>query len=484
MKKRIFSMVMVLTLGFTMLNPICAKAEGLNINEISSDVSVSDEETIEPESLSEINYNVIEHELSDAFYVDENSLVSVVSETDVLELDNTNPNNAYVISNDTIWNGNIENPNEYRWYAFQVSELSKATAFLQMSENLDADMYLFQLNEETMGLDIIGGSANDGVGNYEYFSDVLEEGIYFLAVNGYESVGTFSFMFFMSSQDAIYELNDSEQNATDFSFGSSMTGVIDTPLDYDFYKITLTQPAIIKYSMTSTDSYQFSYMGCDSSDGHLYSVPGNNNYIKALPGTYYFAVYSNDTSNYSATSTYTVSFSKIGNVSSDSSVYIKGICESAGIIFESNATGTVSYVNGNLININYSYVQNYSNSAGGQYYNITINPNAGEQVVYVEGYEPAAVYYHSSTKPAMHVSSRPALKLTYYCDNIFYRINCWGTGAYSMNTFRQDFNVVTVLVDPETGNLIDIVEFNYYYDFAPVGTNYITWTSPYTMTLY
>lgn len=483
MKKRLFSMVMVVALGFTMLNPISARAEGLQNDEVATD-ELTMEEAIATEIDSEVNCNVLEHETCGEFNISEDFFVSTANESNVSEIDNTNPNNAYVISNDTAWSGSIENANEYRWYAFQVSETSKATAFLQMSENLDADVFIFKLNEETMGLDIVGGSANDGVGNYEYFSNVLEEGIYFLAVNGYESVGTYSFMFYLSSLDVAYELNDNAQNATTINFGTSMTGVIDTPLDYDFYKITLSQPAIIKYGMTSSDGYQFSYMGCDSDTGHLYNIAGNNGYVKALAGTYYFAVYSDDSANYSATSTYTVTFSKIGNMSSDSTVYLKGICEAAGIVFESNSNGTVSYVNGNLVNIDYSYVQNLSNSAGGQYYNITINPNAGEQVVYVEGYEPAAVYFHSSTKPAMHVSSRPALKLTYYCDNVFYRVNCWGTGAYSMNTFRQDFNVVTVLVDPESGNLIDIVEFNYYYDFAPVGTNYITWTSPYTMTLY
>lgn len=53
-----------------------------------------------------------------------------------------------------------------------------------------------------------------------------------------------------------------------------------------------------------------------------------------------------------------------------------------------------------------------------------------------------------------------------------------------MNTFKEDFNIARVLIDPETGKLIDIVEFNYYYDFAPVGTNYITLTRPYSMTKY
>ena len=53
-----------------------------------------------------------------------------------------------------------------------------------------------------------------------------------------------------------------------------------------------------------------------------------------------------------------------------------------------------------------------------------------------------------------------------------------------MNNLWQDLNFVTVLIDPDTGKLIDIVEYNYYYDFAPVGSNSITFTRPYSMTFY
>lgn len=114
----------------------------------------------------------------------------------------------------------------------------------------------------------------------------------------------------------------------------------------------------------------------------------------------------------------------------------------------------------------------------------TIDANAGAYALLSGVYEPAAVHYYSSTKPAMQVSSRPALMLTFYDDSNFYRIHCTGSVAYSMNTLWEDLNLVTVLIDPDTGKLIDIVEFNYYYDFAPVGTNYITWTRSYTMTYY
>ena len=38
------------------------------------------------------------------------------------------------------------------------------------------------------------------------------------------------------------------------------------------------------------------------------------------------------------------------------------------------------------------------------------------------------------------------------------------------NNLWQDFKAVTVIIDPSTGKLIDIENFNYYYDYA-VGSN-------------
>lgn len=77
----------------------------------------------------------------------------------------------------------------------------------------------------------------------------------------------------------------------------------------------------------------------------------------------------------------------------------------------------------------------------------------------------------------MAVSSRYVLSLT-FTGNRLYRIHNFCTGAYSMNNFSQDFDAVNVLIDPATGKLVDILEFNYYYDFAPVGSNKILFTRP------
>ena len=52
---------------------------------------------------------------------------------------------------------------------------------------------------------------------------------------------------------------------------------------------------------------------------------------------------------------------------------------------------------------------------------------------------------------------------------------------YSESGFLLLFSTdsVTVMIDPETGKLIDIVFFNYYYDHNTLGINSIKYTTPY-----
>lgn len=477
---RLLSTVMVLAVTLAMSSGTTVLAAENNNSDSFEFVEISDEE-LEATTLENKNANIVEREYNGDSYSVTNS-ISVCGENED-EVTNTNPNYAYLVTNDIIVQGAIETNSEMRWYGFNLAEASKVTILLQMVESLDADIYMFALNQETYELELYGGSANEGVGITEYYNAVMDAGTYYFAISGYEGTGAFAFAYYQSSADVSKEINDSATTATPVSLDSSVTGVIDNPNDVDYYKFTVTQPTIIKYSISSSNGYSLLYAGKSGNSAAIYIVNSNTGSYQIMPGTYYFAVIS-ENGTYSATSTYTANFIEVGSMSGDSAVTLIGISENAGIVYETNDTGTVNYVNGNPVDISYSYVQNLSNSAGTQSYDISIDANAGARVLLSGVYEPAAVHYYSSTKPAMKVSSRPALMLTFYGDSNFYRIHCTGSGEYSMNTLREDLNNVTVLIDPETGKLIDIVEFNYYYDFAPVGTNYITWTRSYTMTYY
>ena len=45
--------------------------------------------------------------------------------------------------------------------------------------------------------------------------------------------------FFDSAKDTSYEVNDTLSTATNISIGSSAVGVLDSPLDIDYYKYLL-----------------------------------------------------------------------------------------------------------------------------------------------------------------------------------------------------------------------------------------------------
>lgn len=512
---KILTLALLIALSSSMLvnaSAAVSSSEEESTSELNNEMQTFTEE-IEPEDISSLEAKVTDRDYTggefsisdatiaalsdeeanvDALYSTEANVDALygteaneadVSSDEVETSSNTDPNNAYIVTNDTIVQETIGTNGEMRWYAFVLNEKSKVTINLQMVEALDADLYMYSLNTETYQLELVGGSATEGVGVTEYYNNTLETGTYFFAVGGYEGTGNFAFAYYQSSSDVTNEVNDSVTSATNVTFNSSISGVIDNPNDVDYYKITVTSPTIIQYSFSTTDNYSLLYAEKTGTSAGISYVNSSKNSYKIMPGSYYFAVIS-ENGNYSSTSTYSVTFKKVGTMTTDSAVTQVGISEEAGIVYQTNSAGTVNYINGNPIDISYSYYKNLSNSAGSQVYDISIDANAGAFALQSDVYEPAAVYYLNSTRPAMDVKNQSALLLTFYSDSKFYKIHCMGTGSYSMNTLRQDLNYVTVLIDPATGKLIDIADFNYFYDFAPVGTNSITWTRSYNMSFY
>lgn len=217
---------------------------------------------------------------------------------------NTNPNYAIPVSNDSVYQGTIENENEMRWYTFTLDRKSTVTVFMQMADTMDADLYICTLDAASNDLNIVGGSASEGAGVSELAGLVLDAGTYYLAIEGYEGTGNFAFMYFQSSVDADYEINDSTSSATSVAFNSSITGVIDSPIDIDYYKLTVTNTTIMRYSISSSMGYSLVYAGKSGDNAAIYAINGDTYMVKMLPGTYYFAVLGED-DQYSSTSTYT-----------------------------------------------------------------------------------------------------------------------------------------------------------------------------------
>ena len=200
-------------------------------------------------------------------------------------------------------------------------------------------------------------------------------------------------------------------------------------------------------------------------------------------GTYYFAVHS-ENGTYSSSSSYTVNIKKIGGVADENIVPFMAICEEACVVFQTNVSGTKYYVNGNPIDIRYEYKFSSSNNNGLQNLSITLKDSDKIrcQIWKEETQGPEVVFYRESTKPYRTVGSKPLLHLLFYGepDADFYDIACLGTGSYQSDTLYKQPDYVIVLIDPDTGKLVDISEYNYFYQHI-MGGNRIIYNKPYTM---
>ncbi|MCI8875446.1 MAG: hypothetical protein HFI77_05215 [Lachnospiraceae bacterium] len=249
-------------------------------------------------------------------------------------------------------------------------------------------------------MDLIGGSANEGVGIYEYFNCVMEAGTYFFAVGGYEGTGNFAFAYYQSTSDVSYEENDSLETAASIELSNDIEGVIDSPYDIDYYKFTLLSPTIIQYSISSEKGYSLKLTGAVGDNAAVYKVNFSNGSYEFMPGTYYFAVHSE---------------------------------------------------NGNPIDIRYEYKFSLSNNNGLQNLSITLKDSDKIrcQIWREETQGPEVVFYRESTKPYRTVGSKPLLHLLFYGEL-------------------------------DTGKLVDISEYNYFYQHI-MGGNRIIYNKPYTM---
>lgn len=269
-KKKLFKTVMATAMAVIMTvslsNGMTVRAaENNSVIEVTESDDLSIFENVQQEEIDipnvevpEISYNVEEHEK-----IDETFLVNEIQTLDLNEAeDNTNPNNAVEILNGEK-KGNSLITDEFRWYYFSIEELSKLTIYLEMDDTIDADLYLLQLNTDSGELSIIGNSLSEGTGVDEAIAGKIATGIYFIAVNGYEGSGDFSLGFYTSTVDLEYEFNDTPSTATEVSgvFDiNGLNGVIDSPYDVDFYKLTLSEASAVRFEIKYTsDKYAIYY---------------------------------------------------------------------------------------------------------------------------------------------------------------------------------------------------------------------------------
>lgn len=482
-KKSLLALMMVVMFLVTSIGSnmnVQAAENNTNVNSITTFENFGQEEIEIPTvKVPEVTYNAVGNEKCDkTFYIDEIQTLDLYDEED-----NTDPNNAVEILNG---NKKINSliTDEFRWYYFNIAELSKLTIYLEMDNTVDADLYLFQLNTDSGELLNIANSLNEGTGVDEAIAGKIDTGIYFIGVNGYEGSGNFSLGFYTSTADLEYEFNDTLSTATEVSgiFDiNGLDGVIDSPYDVDFYKLTLEEASAVRFEIKYTsDKYAIYYY----SGNALYAIKDDLYALGA--GTHYFVVLSTDGS-YSPTRGYNLNISNIAPISTDSTARFFAVCDRANIVFQFNGDRTKFYVNGNEIDFSYSYERDTSSVD----YDISLSRTSNFNVCLLQT-EGTSVppEYQQVIPDAVHIlnSAFTGVKDKYVLSlSVFdwstpcYKVHVRGTGSSSDMTFWQDLNTANLYIDPDTGKVIDIEWYNYFYE----NLNYrLTFTRPYAMKYY
>lgn len=477
---RLMAIVMCLLIGIGGNINVQAAENMTNADTIATFENLEQEEIEIPNvEVPEIDYNVEEHEKCD-----ETFFVNGVQALDLNdEEDNTDPNNAVEILNGEKKNHSLIT-DEYRWYYFSIEELSKLTIYLEMDDTIDADLYLLQLNTDSGELTIIGNSLTEGTGVDEAIAGKIETGIYFIAVNGYEGSGDFSLGFYTSTVDLEYEFNDTPSTATEVSgvFDiNGLDGVLDSPYDVDFYKLTLSEASAVRFEIKYTsDKYAIYYY----SGNAMYAIKDDLYALGA--GTHYFVVLSTDGS-YSSTRGYNLNINNIAPISTDSTAKFFAVCDRANIVFQFNGGRTNFYVNGNEIDFSYSYKKSTSSVN----YDISLNKTSNFNVclLQTEGTSLPLEYQqvipdtvHILSSSFTGIKNKHVLTLSVFdWSTPCYKIHVRGTGSSSDMTYWKDLNMANVFIDPDTGKVIDIEWYNYFYENL---NNKLTFTRPYTMKYY
>lgn len=462
---------------FTSINVYADENINLNsteaINIISEDSGISVDEFIEKEGILSLdveakadiidkNVTTDKSTISDKITVD-----NLLGENKARASENTDPNNAYVINFGQAVGGTITSEGEQRWYGVQLDEKAKISSALAVADSSDFDLYLFKLDIDTMSLHVVAGAASGDAGVTEYFDYIADSGIYYFMVNSHSGTGQYALVAYKATNNIANEPNDTLSTATEVDEkGFSITDAIDNPFDVDYYKANYTQNKFVNVSFTKPDD----------SDYMLYIVNNNKVYninydtpTRLDPGEYYYYVMS-PSGSFDENATYDIKVTSTSYYPSDNIVMYTPTRD---MILQVNSDRTSYYVNGNIIDFSFSFENHVSNkyASADTYMDLYRQPNQNVALFESEVSQMTSAGFYDAELPQFvkyttnwfgSYSTDKALLLTLFNTKLDIKRNA--TGEYSNTRYpAETWNLTKVVVDVETGKIIDIFYPNIYY---------------------
>jgi hypothetical protein len=241
-----------------------------------------------------------------------------------------------------------------------------------------------------------------------------------------------------------------------------MTATIDSPYDYDLYKFTVTNNQIIEYTFDRPAGYDYQIILFDGSS--MYAIPDSAAYRLNI-GTYYFIIRSNtSTGLHSNTDVYGLKILDYKMSSDASAVYMWNTVDKKAI-FQFNASRTAYYINGNPINFTYSRTFTVS----------------GGRNVYMNLYKTSNQFVALFDEETHYVGELPDFinfKGPFVGDKSYSNALLLSLGNTNLvvNSYSPDYPSIfspraMVVIDSDTGNVVDIMEPNPMHD-----GHYVNWS--------
>lgn len=381
---------------------------------------------------------------------------------ETLSVENDNPNGAYYLPFNTAVGDNIDTVGDSRWYGVIAEKTSRiSTLMVADDEKANFDLYVYKLNKENSTLELIGYSV-EAAGTNEIVDMKVDAGIYYIQVKAVSGTGDCALVSYLSTQYIDKEINDTIQYASDLQISGKVIDAVDSPIDMDVYKFTVsTEAARKKFTLSNPENCNY-VLYIVKSNGSIYSITSGKMYLLEK-GEYYLVVTTAD-GTYSNSEPYTISVTN-----QNCALNARDILNYNGYLLQQvGTTGLNYYINGKKIDFSYKY--NYNLSAGSDYLHATMtmstkstsevfntpftdtNGTDHEGIMFIK--------YNSSFN-----SSARDFALYIPINDVNYAYHRTASASLAPTSVHQSSSVFAeVIVDVETGKVIDLFSPNWYYE--------------------
>ncbi|WP_315068940.1 hypothetical protein [uncultured Clostridium sp.] len=411
---------------------------------LNEDSSKSRKEKVKSKSNAYLNDSKTTTEAAAETYVTDEADDIVDTTTGPAATINDSPENAYDIELSSAYQDTMTSEGAERWYVFQNSFIQKLTAILQApnSPNVNYELYLYKLNEQTGNLEFVAGSAY-GTG-YENLSALGQKGYYYLkvsSVEGFDAENPFIFEVMTSDKYGANEPDDNIWEAKPYSKSLSIEDTIDNDFDEDWSSLKLDSDTngTLSFQNSSTKG-NYEVLVYDSTLSLVATLKNNDTLNKKFPaGTYYMRVLSLSGSDPNATY-------KLNFVNKDS------------IITSATVTNISSDADGG--NVDYGYGKfwrvHYSMTVQGTAYNQYGKPVANQPI---------------GAGTVLVINNKPCTGTAYTDANGNFSINVTlgpAAGQYVYNTgmFTHYFDIIPFNMASSNGVITTNVSYLYHFAYS------------------